>query len=388
MNPQPTDKNKIVAALAGIVLLFVGMAAGYYFTAFSAPAPREPALLWDDYIIAVAALYQRDGDLEGAKQRLSRLSTSDAGASVAALAAIYVPDPRYGESASRALRDLAVALTGRPVPMATATAQASRPPAGPSFEGAADVARSPILWAIVLVGSLLWLVLARVGLKSASPGVAVAMPIANALALSPISTALPSAVVRRTTRVSPSLKDRFSQAVHPKKREKSTLETSTVSVTFSYDGHETSLEEMKPITDPLTGRMVAGCGLTNGPRAGGDNGGYVGFLVWLHELGSHELPQTLGLIADGSGQACKAAIGEWADYARLDELVVARPGVVRTFETRRLRAALSVSNLSQVKARKAKHKVFRRLAVRLDVGFKEESPYLPRTTSPTYPEGL
>jgi hypothetical protein len=366
--------------LLAAATLVVGLTIGYTLAVRSAPPPREPALLWDDYILAVASLYQRDGDLTAAKERLRRLSTDDPGASVAALAAIYVPDGRLGDSQAAALRDLAMALTGRSLPPMNDFTQSKTAPAQPETgpaDALAALARNQLFWGLVallsfgVVGTTVIRsrrangndenASAPVETDPASRGVA---PTALALREAVRAPAQPRGVV--SSRV-----ERAALPAAPKGR------ATAISQSFVYEGDEDSIEEMSTIADPLNGRTIAGCGLTNGPRAGGASGGYVGFLVWLHEMGSHELPQTLGLIAEGSGDACKAAIGEWADYARVDELVVARPGVVRTFETRRLQAAVSIVDLAQARPGRAKHKVFRRIEVRLDIAFKEGAANAP-----------
>jgi hypothetical protein len=371
--------SRVAAALLAAATLVVGLAIGYTLAVRAAPPPREPALLWDDYILAVASLYQRDGDLTAAKERLRRLSTDDAGASVAALAAIYVPDGRLGDSQAAALRDLAMALTGRSLPPMNDFTQSktapSQPEAGPT-DALAALARNQLFWGLVallsfgVVGTTLIRSRRASGKGENANAIVETAPAKSSLA--PI-VAAPRAAVQVATPPKASARgnvEKESRAA-PKGR------AISISQTFVYEGDEDSIEEMATITDPLSGRTVAGCGLTNGPRAGGAGGGFVGFLVWLHEMGSHELPQTLGLVAEGSGDACKAAIGEWADYARVDELVVARPGVVRTFETRRLQAAVSVVDLAQTRPGRAKHKVFRRIEVRLDIAFKEGSAIAP-----------
>lgn len=341
--------------------MVAGIYIGYALSARPAPVPKEPALLWDDYILAVASLYQRDGDLAAAKERLRRLSTDDPGASVAALAAIYVPDGRYGEGQASALHDLAVALTGRAVPTpAIAVRSSAAPEAGPA-DALGSLAHNQFFWFFVLAVSLAVVGTSLIRYRRPA-AVAANLGSGSQRALGPAGTSvLPASAVKRPR---PS-RTPSAPAVVAMPRA-----TAAIRQTFVFEGGDDPLETMAPVTDPVTGRLVAGCGMTNGPRAGGANGGYVGFLVWLHEMGSREMPQTLGLLAEGAGEACKAAVAEWADYARVDELVEARPGVVRTFETGRLRAAVSVVDLAQTRSGRSKHKVFRRLEVELEIAFK------------------
>ncbi|MHB1414604.1 MAG: hypothetical protein ACYC1C_05065 [Chloroflexota bacterium] len=49
-----------------LLVLVISISAGYLLVREVYPTPREPALLWDDYILAAASLYERDGDLDGA----------------------------------------------------------------------------------------------------------------------------------------------------------------------------------------------------------------------------------------------------------------------------------------------------------------------------------
>lgn len=370
--------DRLRAPALAALLLALGLVVGFTVASQSAPPPRPTALLWDDYILAVATLYQRDGDLDAARERLAKLATDDPASSVEALAAVYVPDGPVGESAATALRNFAVALTGRTAPLPTVLGGETPAPStvADSNAGPRSLLRSQTLWGAVCLLSLGLLGITylrrRPAVTQATAAVAVGEAARPALAT--------ASAVSGTRRPRPTWQSVQPVAVAPvehARREAEAPSSPHVSIAFTYAGGSGSVEEMTPILDPRTGKPIAGCGMTNGPAADGGVEGYLGILVWLHELGSREMPQSVGLLADGAGEHCRDAVAEWADYARVDELVVAKPGVVRTFETRRLCAAVSVVRIQQERVGRRRYRVLSHLAVRLDVSFKEAPARVP-----------
>ncbi|MHB1007021.1 MAG: hypothetical protein ACYC3S_15465 [Chloroflexota bacterium] len=359
-------------ALGGLVLI-LGLLIGFTLALRSAPPPRAAALLWDDYILAVATLYQRDGDLAAARERLAKLATDNPVASVEALAAVYVPDGPIGESAAGALRNLAVALTGRSTPLPVALGAEPETLGGFSdpASGLRGVLRNQAIWGAVCALCLGVLGLTYTRRRPAALAVAPATAVPAELGRkSVMATSVQTPGERKVRPIWRAVQPVSTNASERRLPPSLTAPTGHTSISFTYAGGAETMEAITPILDPLTGRPIAGCGMTNGPGAEDGGEGYLGFLVWLHELGSREMPQTVGLLADGAGENCRGAVSEWADYARVDELVVARPGIIRTFETRRLRAAVSVTKVQQERVGRQHYRVLSHLAVRLDISFK------------------
>ncbi|MCL4464787.1 MAG: hypothetical protein M1401_01925 [Chloroflexi bacterium] len=336
-----------------VVVLALGIACGYAAVIASRPAPRERALIWDDYIVATASLYQRDGDLSGATERLRKIGIEDPGTAVSALAAVYVADPVLGDGVS-ALRDLAVALTGRNVPQLAAPTPTPARAASPVASLAA-AARSPLSWAALCLLAAVWLATA-----GRSPQ--------RARARRPNYATVPRLPADDTFE---SEDQTLVESAAAPTAAPSKPATAPVTATLTYRGTGEPYEEMVPINDPRSGKLIGGCGLATGPSAPGVAAGHLGILIWLHESGSAEPPQTLGLVAMPVASASEVALKEWVAYARLPELVVARPGVMKSFETRRLRAIVYILDVATVALGRGNEAVISRLRVHVEVTFKK-----------------
>ena len=371
-----------IGSAFGILLL--GLLLGAALSTRLHPPAREPALLWDDYIVAVAALYQREGDLEAARERLKKLPTDDPTRSVAVLATTYAPATGEGERSAAALRDLATALTGRPfvATAQTAAETAQLAPLPSLLDSALPIARNDVAWVVLGALSVAWL-----GLTYARDRRSACTPAAVALAGEGREKAAAAAKPGKRRADARRATERAKAAPVEGARGRGPVSSlvygervgqDSLAVAFAYRGGAEPVEEMVTIADPTTGRVIAGCGMTNGPAPAGRAGGYLGFLVWLHELGSREAPQAVGLVAEGAPEHNRDAIAEWTAYAKLDELVVARPGIIRTFETNRLRAAVTVSEVAYSTTARQQQPVLGRLAVRLDISFKHVGAATPR----------
>ncbi|MHB1131892.1 MAG: hypothetical protein ACYC4L_05825 [Chloroflexota bacterium] len=347
-----------IAAIA----LVLGIISGYGVLIAARPTAPEPALLWDDYIVATASLYQRDGDLEGAKERLQRLGVADSGQSVSALAAVYVPSPGIGETGAAALRNLALALTGRAVAAPGTDKQGStQPQTAPGWQA---LVRNPLPWSGLCVLGLAWLgfslrpLLARraAGPKFASVPTMPTVPdqavSAAALEGVPLAPTMPSSDTARGSRAAPT----------------------SLAVTLTYRSSGEPYEQMVPIADPINQRLVGGCGLATGPQAPGGGAGHIGMLVWLHDSASGEQPKTLGLVAAPATGAAEAALQEWMAFAHLKELLVARPGASWSFETQRLLANVYITDIGTVTRGSGRDGVITHLRAHVEVTFKGRRP--------------
>lgn len=353
-----------------MLVLVVALLAGYGLSTFLLPPPRDRAVLWDDYVLATAAIYQRDGDVAAARERLQALPTDDPEGTVAALAAVYVPEGRTTDD-SRALANLATALTGRSIPVRTpvSTQAADQPLA--FLEPLLPVARSELTWSLLsaLSVALVGLTLVK-GRRRSQPGAA-QPPVGAEPAPRPAPT-------RGQTAATPD-RPPAPQAIAPRRAGPPPMSPAGVaaaplvpllSLTFTYAGGSEPVEEIAPIRHPGTGKVIACCGLSNGPPTPEGGEGYLGFLVWLHEMAADEVPQTVGLTVVGVRERYRAEMVEWAAYAHLRDIVLARPGTVRVVETRQLRATMTVVELTPPLGQR-RGPAIARLSVRLDVALRE-----------------
>lgn len=335
-----------MAALAG---WGVGLALG------GAQRPRlEQALLWDDYIVAVAALYAQEGSLPQAQERLMALNSPDVGNTVAMLALAYAPAGPRGEEDARALRELAAAL--KPGFVLGASSGAQRPaiapaPPGPpppvGWEGLFH--RRPLAPAAILFAGLL---LAGVGVVL---GLAPQRrPEALAAPQSPPSfptISLPqgqpekagAARHRRSRGPKPLPQPAGRQA--PKGARGAAV--GQLVLESHYQLGDDNFQEVLPIADPKTGRLVGGCGVSCGPKfAGRGVAAYYGFGLWVQDDESGEPSQLVGLVSPWAAKRRQRQVAEWTRRESLAAVGPVSLGPLRRFETQNLVVEASIPDFA------------------------------------------
>ncbi|MHB1414605.1 MAG: hypothetical protein ACYC1C_05070 [Chloroflexota bacterium] len=318
-----------------------------------------------------------------------RLSTEDPATTVTTLAAVYKPETDLGKQSAGALYNLAAALTGRSVVMP----ETPDTPTGNAWQAALQanligLAMNQSAWLALSALSLGLLVFTWRQERSAVRAVPEVAPLsmptpeparaATAVAVAPRSISRPRPERSPGGRARPAGAATLPIADVPAKAPESQRQ----SFTFSFQADGEPFEGISRIRDPRTRKLVASCGLTSGPDAPEVAGGYLGFLVWLHENGRGRLPQTIGLAVKAAHRKDNtAAVDEWMTYARLEELVVPKPGLVRQFETDNLRAEVWVTDIAYASRGRQKEAALAGLSVRFDVYFKAQ----PAAVTPATP---
>lgn len=358
----PTRHLTSAPVLAALVLV-AGFVLGLIVTPRFLPTPRVGALLWDDYILAVAAIYQKDGDLAKAQERLAYLPTDDPTRSVAALAAVYVPEPDLGEGAAYAVRDLASALTHRTFAPPPASAVNQNMGTDPRAKAMLGLAREKSTWVAIALLASVWtganvFLSRRQARRAASHQLAPVLPLAQP---EKKRKALPK--IR-----APKIGQRPSLALPKRSAQTSvTAAEEPIRLNFVYNGGNEPVAEIAPVIEPRTRRLVAGCGLNSGPRAADDAEGFLGFAVWVHDGDENGASHAVGLVTEWADKHSAEVVAAWAKRAHLNEVLVARPGFVTTIATERAETALTVTEIGYTRLGKQKKAAISRLGVRLEV---------------------
>jgi hypothetical protein len=358
-------KTRFVASPALILglLLLLGLAIGYAVAPAVMAPPREQAFLWDDYILAVASIYQRDGDSAGARERLAKLPTEDPVRSVAALASVYAPESDLGESAAYAVRDLAGALTQRSFPAPDpSVARQSTAPSSASALGALTANKAT--WVTIALLSLAWIT-GSMALTRAEPHKRTGNSAREA-------HKTPLSQPRHPERSAPT-----AQTVAPPTRSHAVAPSVRPAlVQFTYSGREDTVAAISPVFDPVTKRLVAGCGLNSGPRSDEGAEGFLGFAIWLHEGDADGDAHAVGLVTEWALKNYREKVEAWVQRAHLREVVVAGPGQVTQLATRSVTANVVVTEMGFTRVGRQTAVALGRLGIQLEIRVKSQNPQI------------
>lgn len=340
----------VAAALAG-------WGAGFALRGPEQPQP-EQALLWDDYIVGVAALYAREESLSQAQERLRALNSPDVGHTVAMLALAYTPVDPQGQEDAQALRELAAALkpgfmlgasSGAQPTATTSAPPAPRPP--PRWESLFH-RRPPAPAAIFFAGLFLVGVGGVLGLAPQRRPEALA-----ALKAQPSfpNTSLPQGQpekVRAAHHRQPSRGSRGPKPLpQPTGRQAPKgargAAVGQLVIESHYQLGDDNFQEVLPIADPKTGRLVGGCGVSCGPKfAGRGVAAYYGFGLWVQDEESGEPSQLVGLVSPWAEKRRKRQVTEWAQRESLAAVLPVGLGPLRRFDTQNLVVEASVPDFA------------------------------------------
>lgn len=356
-------RRRLPRMLVALLVLGLGGLAGFFLGSALYPAPRAAALVWDDYIVAVAALYQRDGDLERARERLAELPTDDPAGSVISLATVYLPEPG-GETDAMALRNLATALGGTGLPMAGGQPNPKQATGDQWQSILLSIARDERVWLGLGLVSAGWLGLVTAADRRARPPAgektAPAAPRPRRAPSNRKSENPPTAPAAVPTPTAERGATRSGVTHSPT--------TSVIApMSFTYSGGIEPYEEVSAVADRRTRTLLAGCGIASGPAHPKAPGGVLGFAVWLHDAAPGEPPQTVALVTDGAVERFATVLEEWLQRVRPDQVVALQPGRVANLSTRRLDVAFIADELRLVRQGKRKPAAVSALKLRLEV---------------------
>jgi hypothetical protein len=396
--------NRRLLLLGGLFL--IGLAVGWLITRpFAGGTP--PTVSHVEYTAVVAQLYQRDHNLTLAQERLSPFGSPDGLVQQASQAAQAgtLKDPND----AAAIQALAQALAGPnpsvATPVATpaivttplAAASIARTTSGNATDAA--VPPSPAghpSWLGPLVAFLLALGLGLVVLLRTAGFSLTAVPrlrLAGSAFTPRMTPVPPPAGGRRSSapRI-PTVPERRGAAsaplaypdddfeipppVRPMGRPASRTPAPRPAppgggLVFqsSYRAGDDPYDEIHPITEPVSGGLVAACGLCAALKHEGyGSPAYYAFSAWVQDyLGSEQL-QAVGLVAPAALASAQDQIDGWMRGGQIDRLLAVQRGTATEMVTDRLAVTVTVEDLEQDPATAT----FLRLSVRFDVRSKTE----------------
>ena len=297
----------------------------------------EPRVSTTDYVVAVSNVYERDKDSSAATDRLAAIGVAKPADTAAAIAENWAVTSPASQRDRDSVRELARGL-GKPV---ADPARSSTPDSGPR-----------LFWVLPLLVFLMFMGLAAIfAVKMLGVDFRDAIKWQRAWVAQ-----LASTLQRRSW----NLNDRPVRArptpqpanvVRPRApapnplaasgRKPSGQHTGRVSIDFGepartgltfharYLEGDDPYDEVHPIMDPLTGRMVGACGLTAGPRAPiAGPARCWGFTAWVQEYpeeGSSPV-HAVGFISPWAETNAADDIEDWAVKDELAEVAIVEPG--------------------------------------------------------------
>lgn len=332
----------------------------------------------NDYVAVVAQLYARDHNLTLARERLSRFGTPSA---LVAAASNPSAAPRVPDDLA-ALQSLAQALNADQSPTASATVANA---GAPSWIG-------PVVAFIValLLGTIVLLRTAGLSLPR------LALPAGPARSPRPIDREDATSLHRSAGAVAaeppPSrrpLRDRVSRdgPVDPSSAEVAPVSSAGVArraepartatrlrprarrLTFEscYRLGDDPFDEIHPIIDPVSGTLVAACGLNASLKTGDgrDGAGYFAFAAWIQDYVNGETLNAVGLVTRPALQAERERVEAWIERGQIDSVLVGDRGLATELSASDLNAKITVLEASVVD--RATGSYFDGLTVRFEV---------------------
>lgn len=334
----------------------------------------------DDYVAVVAQLYARDHNLTLARERLSLFGTPSA---LVASAANPSAAPRDSDDLG-AIQSLAQALNADQT-SATSSASATAGNSGsPSWIG-------PVIAFVLalLLGAIVLLRTAGLSLPRIALPARPSRPPRPIERDEPLSPHRPTGAAAEPLPARRPLRDRVSRevSVEPSPVEVAPAPSASVArrpeptraaarsrprarrLTFEscYRLGDDPFDEIHPIIDPVSGTLVAACGLNASLKSGdGHNGaGYFAFAAWIQDYVNGETLNAVGFVTRPALQAERERVEAWIERGQIDSVLVGDRGVATELTASDLNAKVTVLEASTVDSPAGSY--FEGLTVRFEV---------------------
>lgn len=361
------------AAFLFTALFLVGVAFGWVATRpFVGSAPRLATT--NDYVAVVAQLYARDHNLSLARERLALFgSPADL---VSRAASDSHPRQNADVAAIQTLnQDLSGSGASASIAASSVKAQGSSSWTGPLIA----FILAFVLGAIVLLRTA-GLPLPSLRLPTrptrptptdgtfARPAAPPTAPVAVAPARrAPRAAVLAEPEVELAPVVAPAAPARRTEVARPAARPRPRARLLTFE--SSYRLGDDPYDEIHPIIDPVSGALIAACGLNASLKIerGTDNApsGYYAFAAWMQDYVNGETLNAVGLVTGGALQTDRASVESWVERGQIDSVVVADPGTTTELLASDLRAKVSVVEAGVVETEAGAY--FDSLTIRFEV---------------------
>ena len=403
---EPSSLGRRVGLLAGLFVL--GLALGWLVTQPFVGHSNQPVSM-SEYSTVVALLYQRDHNLDLAKERLTMFGTPTD------LVTAATQDAKVTAPADQAaLGTLGQALTGQAGVATPGATPGAQPTTDASNQAAAGIASSQATPATTQRSSLLGPILAFVfalllgsavllrtaGLSASSLGikglnlggsktndrraprgtirVETVRSRANSFAADNIDD-LPSAPERpasstrsgrpilETRPIERTPAERVAVESRPAERRPAGRAGRIPSFQSSYHLGDDPYDEIHPITDPSTGSLVAACGLSAALKHNGRGSEFYAFTAWLQNYADEEQLNAAGLVAPGARDLARDDIQNWVRGGQIDALVPIEKGMRAELGNGELSATVTILDAEFGDQPGAPRSYLQKLVVRFDV---------------------
>jgi|GEM_PF-6350661 len=395
---EPGSLSRGLALMAGIFLL--GLALGWLVTRPFAGGSGQPISL-SEYSTVVALLYQRDHNVNLAQERLGLYGTP------ADLARAAASDPKITSATDQtAVSSLVQALTGSvaATPAAGDQSASTASSAQTTQSGQSAAATSGhSSWIGPVVAFVVALILGAVvllrtaGLSAASLGVSSLglghlggsgrrptrpsrMEASRSSSFGtnpsddyPVSSSDRPASSTRSGRPileTRPIERRAAPARSPEPRVSETRGSARgriPSFSSSYRIGDDPYDEIHPITDPVTGTLIAACGLSTAVKRPGRGSQYFAFTAWLQNYADDERLNAAGLIAPGAEDLAQDQIQGWVRGGQIDAIVPIEKNMQAEIGSGNLRATVTILDAEFGDEPGAPRSYVRKLVVRFDV---------------------
>jgi hypothetical protein len=102
-------------------------------------------------------------------------------------------------------------------------------------------------------------------------------------------------------------------------------------------------DEIHPIADPVSGGLIAACGLSSALKFDSLKvGGYYAFSAWIQDYGNADELHAAGLVAPGAPEAARGQIESWVRSAQIDTVLSLEVGATALIGSTDLAATITV----------------------------------------------
>ncbi len=333
-----------VLGLAAVLVagLFAGLVIGAIWSRIGQEGVPE-----DAYVVMVSLLYDRERSVPNALDRLALLENGNSAHSITVLADAYPKAHPEAQTESRAIRQLASALNKD-----SASSQPTRTPSGETKSGGG------------FDGMWLWLGIALLFVSSLGVGGPMVLRLVDPTRrrLSPsfgrksrYTLSLESRPQRRPTASPPSIRT-LNYARQEMARESADDDApeqvsvlSSPRAEFRFQSHyqfgEDPYDEVHPIVDRASGSLIGACGFSSELKMSEENPGrFYAFSVWAHDYVGGDKFKRIGIVSKWAKSKAPPDLVRWAGNGKMNEVVVANPGMRIVLDTGNLHVDVNISS--------------------------------------------
>ncbi|MCL4458548.1 MAG: hypothetical protein M1136_12195 [Chloroflexi bacterium] len=357
------------------------------------PAPAPQGYLNEEYIVLVSNLYDQEKDIGLARERLAVLGEKDMAGAVAALANVYPQLYPQKTADAASLHQLAAALTQ--TNLAPTSAAGERDVSQEKESALRSDPLSALIRAIMLFALMCALVITAI-LSFRSLGDRRPLAVGSSLLAKFVGSRESRSFFGGTRkRQGKPWGDRAEQPLSEEsgiKLERSApatriatrlrtgpLPQSRPEKILSFQSHyemgEDPYDEIHPVIDRLSGRVIGACGLSSAAKFGRSSPGrYYAFTAWAHDYLSGESLKSIALVSRWLQSEKPHIFSAWIEKSSVDQVIPVQEKATATLETANLRIDLTILEATYESNEDQTETCFSRLVVKFDTKIKQPLP--------------